>query len=250
MSGGVFNNNSFPSSMFFELTPKTITKPVKRKNMLLKRFGHNLVYLNGVVYALGGFSHKDLPNEVPVTLASCERYSIHDNSWNYVSTMNEPRAFASVVTLDNQYIYIMGGMHDFNILQTIEKYDSVSDAWLSVYFKLPIPLAKHGATVVDNKSILICGGMSTDCEPLRNVYSLDLSTIKWTKKSYMNHPKLINQGLFFSNGYVFAIGGNSEGICERYNVDTDRWQRIPSYSGKLEGEASLFAYTITMIRAQ
>lgn len=144
-----------------------MTKPVKRKNMLLKRFGHNLVYLNGAVYALGGFSHKDLPNEVPVTLASCERYSIHDNSWQYVSTMNESRAFASTVTLDNQYIYIMGGMHDFNVLQTIEKYDCNSDAWLSVYFKLPIPLAKHGAVVVDNKSILICGGMSSDCEPTR-----------------------------------------------------------------------------------
>ena len=79
MGGGVYNNNSFPSSMFFELTPKAIGKPVKRKNMLLKRFGQNMVYLNGAVYAMGGFSHKDLPNEVPVTLASCERYTPHDN---------------------------------------------------------------------------------------------------------------------------------------------------------------------------
>jgi N-acetylneuraminic acid mutarotase len=101
LGGGVFNNNSQPSSSFYELTPKTIGKPVKRKNMILKRFGHNMVYLNGAVYALGGFSHKDLPNEVPVTLSSCERYTPHDNQWQYISTMNESRAFAACVTMEN-----------------------------------------------------------------------------------------------------------------------------------------------------
>ena len=104
--------------------------------------------------------------------------------------MNESRAFSSAVTLDNQYIYVMGGLHDYTVIQTIEKYDSVSDAWLSVYFKLPVPLAKHGMVVVDNKSILICGGMSADFEPTRTTYSLDLATVKWIKKSPMTHARL------------------------------------------------------------
>ena len=30
--------------------------------------------------------------------------------------MNESRAFAGCVTLENQYIYMMGGMHDFQII--------------------------------------------------------------------------------------------------------------------------------------
>lgn len=117
----------------------------------------------------------------------------------------------------------MGGLHDYSVIQTIEKYDSISDAWLSVYFKLPIPLAKHGAVVVDNKSILICGGMSSDFEPTKTSYSLNLSNIKWGKKAPMTHPRLTSTGLFYTNGFVFAIGGNSEAICERYNVDTDTW---------------------------
>jgi hypothetical protein len=101
LSGGCFINNAYPSSMLFEITPKTLTKPVKRKNMLLKRYGHCMVYLNNAIYSIGGFSHKDLPNEVPVTLASCEKYSVHENSWQYVSTMNESRSFFSCVALDN-----------------------------------------------------------------------------------------------------------------------------------------------------
>lgn len=32
-------------------------KPLKKKNMLLKRFGHQSCYVNGIVYAIGGFNH-------------------------------------------------------------------------------------------------------------------------------------------------------------------------------------------------
>ena len=50
---------------------------------------------------IGGFSHRDLPNEMPVTLASCERFSVLENNWAYISTMSEPKAFAATVALDN-----------------------------------------------------------------------------------------------------------------------------------------------------
>ena len=103
--------------------------------------------------------------------------------------------------------------------------------------------------VVDNKSILICGGMSTEFEAQRNCYSLDLATIKWKKKAPMTHPRLTSSGLFFTNGFVFAIGGNSEGLCERYNVDTDKWQRIPSFMGRIEGETSLYTFAMCMLRS-
>jgi len=89
---------------------------VKKRSMLLKRYGHNSVYLNGIIYLIGGFSHRDLPNEMPVTLASCEQFNVLENNWSYISTMSEPRAFAATVTLDNQFIYVFGGMHDFTVL--------------------------------------------------------------------------------------------------------------------------------------
>ena len=101
LTGGCFTTNSFPSSMCFEISTKTITKPVKKKNMLLKRYGHSNLFLNGFIYVIGGFSHKDIPNEIPVTLASCEKYSVLDNTWSYVSTMNESRSFSAVVALEN-----------------------------------------------------------------------------------------------------------------------------------------------------
>ena len=62
-SGGCFATNGFPASKVTEFTIKTIKKPKKKRPMLLKRYGHLSVYLNGIVYCVGGFSHKDLPNE-------------------------------------------------------------------------------------------------------------------------------------------------------------------------------------------
>lgn len=102
MTGGVYSNTCLPSSTSFMIDLGVNTdRPVKKKNMLLKRYGHQTAYVNGLVYAIGGFSHKDLPHELPVTLASCERYSIVENAWVYVSTMSEPRAFAGNIVLDN-----------------------------------------------------------------------------------------------------------------------------------------------------
>ena len=86
---------------------------------------------------LGGFRHRDLPNEAPVTLNTLERLSIIDNCWHPAASMSSERAFAASVVLDNQYIYIMGGMLDFSILQSIEKYDTLADGWETVFFELP-----------------------------------------------------------------------------------------------------------------
>jgi N-acetylneuraminic acid mutarotase len=71
----------------------------------------------------------------------------------------------------NQYVYVFGGLSDYQILNSIEKYDIITDTWISLYFKLPVPLAKLAtAPLLGGKSILIMGGMSADYEPNSNVY--------------------------------------------------------------------------------
>jgi hypothetical protein len=63
MTGGVYTNNFQPSSTVFMIDLQVNTdKPLKKKNMLLKRFGHQSCYLNGLVFAIGGFNHQDIPH--------------------------------------------------------------------------------------------------------------------------------------------------------------------------------------------
>jgi len=179
--------------------------------MQVKRFAHSCIFLNGYAYSIGGFSHKDAPNETPVTLGSVERFSIHENKWYYVASMNEARAFSGACQMDNQYIYIFGGLHDYQVLNNIEKYDVITDTWVSLYYKLPIPLAKFGSCAIDKNTIMIAGGITADFELSSSSYSLDLKTIKWNMKQSMKTAKLLSSGLFYSSGWVYTIGGNKKG---------------------------------------
>ena len=66
------------------------------------------------------------------------------------------------------------------IMNSIEKYDLITDTWISLYFKLPMPLARLAACPLSNKNVLIIGGMSADFEAQRKVYNLDLTLAKFT----------------------------------------------------------------------
>lgn len=70
-------------------------------------------------------------------------------------------------------------MHDFKVLNTVEKYDTISDTWVTVYFTLPRPLAKLGVCLINRDCILVCGGMSGDFEARKETYSFDLEKTKW-----------------------------------------------------------------------
>lgn len=101
VTGGCCSINGFPSSAVAEFRIKSLTEPKKKRSMLLKRYGHLSVFLNGLVYCIGGFSHKDLPSEQPVTLSACERFSVTaECQWSYISSMLDGRAFASQVTFN------------------------------------------------------------------------------------------------------------------------------------------------------
>ena len=64
--------------------------------MTSRRYAHGCVAMNGYIYALGGFDNKDADGVAPSTLDGVERFSIHENRWFPVCSMNEGRAFAGV----------------------------------------------------------------------------------------------------------------------------------------------------------
>ena len=145
-------------------------------------------------------------------------------------------------------------MQDYSILDTIEKYDTIADTWTIMYFKLPKPLAKLGSCLVNDESIMIAGGMSKDFDPSKETYMLNLTNLEWTQKASMCDPRLPSSGLIFSEDlneikFVYAIGGNKTRKCERYNVDEEKWELIPSFEPKVTGEDNLeenYLFTYTM----
>jgi hypothetical protein len=51
--------------------------------------------------------------------------------------MEEPRAFSGAAVIKDQFIYVFGGFKDYEVLSSIEKYDSITDSWNTIYVKLP-----------------------------------------------------------------------------------------------------------------
>ena len=74
---------------------------------------------------------------------------------------------------------------------------------------------------------------------------LDLQTIKWNMKQSMKVAKLLSSGLFYSKGWTYTVGGNKKGKCERYNVENNYWELIPSYIEVCD-HIDLYTWTMTV----
>lgn len=104
---------------------------------------------------------------------------------------------------------------------TIEKYDTITDTWITLFFKMPYPLANHAAVSIDRRNILIMGGMSVDYAPMSSVINLDVATAKFTKKAPMRTAKLMDGGVYLAkDASVFVVSSqeSNEFKSERYLV--------------------------------
>ena len=132
--------------------------------MVEGRYGHSQIYSNGYVFVIGGYNHDDEVGNQPSTLQSCEKYTPADNNWSNCSELSLPRAYAGCCQLNNEFIYIFGGLNGYETTNTIEQYNIVLDKWTLQYIKLPLKIAKIGAISIDRNSILIAGGIFGDTE--------------------------------------------------------------------------------------
>ena len=64
----------------------------RKADMLVKRVGHAVCYLDDYVYAVGGKTNDMVCSKL------CERYSINDNKWEPISNLNYGRSMAGITT--------------------------------------------------------------------------------------------------------------------------------------------------------
>jgi N-acetylneuraminic acid mutarotase len=99
LCGGCLVSTGDATNTCYEALVAKPNKFTRKKIMGHRRYAHACAFLNGYIYALGGFDNKDADGVAPSTLDSCERYSIHENKWTTNCAMNEGRAFAGVCAI-------------------------------------------------------------------------------------------------------------------------------------------------------
>lgn len=131
-------------------------------NMPHARFyGGSVVYTRNDtswLYVLGGDTTGG-----GVATATCLRYNINTDTWEYIAPMPEPLRLNAAALLGDK-IYTMGGFNapfPAPAVNSFYEYDIITDTWTTLP-DLPFPLFFHGAFGFEDSLIYILGGIRDD----------------------------------------------------------------------------------------
>ena len=115
--------------------------------------------------------------------------------------MNNARAYSAACTVKNQmFIYIFGGLKDYQILPSIEQYDIMLESWTELTINMPSRIIKFGCVAINSTEVIICGGIYGDSKSdsysyVNSAYKLDLYTNKWTILPKMQQRRVLSNSL-------------------------------------------------------
>ena len=239
LTGGCDNYTGEASESVFKANILHIESFKKINSMKNKRYGHCSAWIKDYLFVIGGFDHQDTETSSPSTLVACEKYNDSTGMWSDVANLIHPVSFASISAIKDEYLFVFGGFEDYTTVDIIQKYDFLSNSWDLLSIKLPVRLAKMGATAIDNYNIIIAGGIYEDSSSetplslISNCYKLNLNKMSWGKAGKMKNKRTLNSSLFQYDNQIYAIGSSNKGACEKYDPEAKIWINIPSYDSIL-----------------
>ncbi len=147
-------------------------------------YGGSVMYSDGVDEWLYVFGGDTTGSGDPTT--SCLRYSVNNDTWEYIAPLPEPLRVNAAAKLGNK-LYTMGGFNapfPAPAVRSFYEYDIATDTWTQLP-DLPVPLFFTGAIGFEDSLIYIIGGIE-DVQLARGdlwsvkvrFYNIDESTFK------------------------------------------------------------------------
>jgi len=127
--------------------------------MTLPRNHHDIAYLDGKLYAIGGMVGSCFPSGWASNVSMNEVYDIATDTWSTSAPMPTARSGIGAAVIDGK-IYVIGGEgwvdESGRVVRTNEAYDPKSDRWVE---ETPMPIARHGFAkgVLDSKIYVVSG---------------------------------------------------------------------------------------------
>ena len=173
ISGGILFNNNNNKKILNNLYEYSITeKTLKEKShMNIGRIYHGSILINDELYICGGLD----PNLNSIN--TCEKYNIKENKWISISSMKESLSKINLVQIDEKTFAVFGGIKKDNTYNyNIHYYRIDTNTWFILEnFNLPKGILFPGLCKIDNKYIIIYGGINEKGEESKNVYRMDIS---------------------------------------------------------------------------
>ncbi|GFR85817.1 influenza virus NS1A-binding protein homolog A-like [Elysia marginata] len=184
-------------------------------NMSTARCAMGAVELDGKLIVSGGYDRGEC-------LQGVEAFSIQNNAWTSMPSMNRARGRFSMAVLDGS-IYVCGGSDGWHELACVERFDPQKQTWSYVASMIK-QRSSHGVATLNGK--LYCVG---GCEGQRSMAECEVydpTTNKWSFIAPLNTARS-QACVVVVNGNLLAIGGtdmwNTLNSVEVYNPEANEW---------------------------
>jgi N-acetylneuraminic acid mutarotase len=158
----------------------------------------------------------------------CKTVLAQQGFWMRLAPVQQERQEVAVAELDGK-IYLIGGIGQVNILNTVEVYDPKTDRWS---FVAPVPETLHHSSAVGlNGKLYVIGGYNDPSfTPVNSAYRYDPATDKWTAIASLPSRRGALASVVIGNK-IYTVGGESSfdtGELAVYDPAGDRWSLLAS----------------------
>ncbi|KFQ52356.1 Kelch-like 2, partial [Pelecanus crispus] len=185
-----------------------------------RRCRAGMVYMGGMVYAVGGFNGS-------LRVRTVDSYDPVKDQWTSVANMQDRRSTLGAAVL-NGLLYAVGGFDGSTGLSSVEVYNLKTNEWFHVA-PMNTRRSSVGVGVVGGKLYAVGGydGASRQC--LSSVECYDANTNEWTYVAEMS-TRRSGAGVGVLNNLLYAVGGH-DGPLVRKSVEvfdpvTSTWKQV------------------------
>lgn len=210
---------------------------VTKQDMPTVRNGLAAVELNGLIYAIGGYSTGWGFNTGKV--ATVEVYNTASNTWTVRASMPTARSGLAAAVVNGK-IYTFGGA-SLGTNDKVEEYDPILNGWTT---KASMPTARSGlgAATVNGIIYVIGGNSSSFPYYLSTVEAYDPLSNTWTTRAPMptGRSGLVVVAL---EDKLYAIGGRNAdslalSVVEEYDTVANAWRAVGNLAVGRDGSAA------------
>ncbi|CAI2302977.1 unnamed protein product [Caenorhabditis sp. 36 PRJEB53466] len=199
--------------------------PVERPNMQGPRTRHRKpLQVAEWLYAVGGWCSGD-------AIASIERMDPQQtgnsgNAWKCMAPMGKRRCGVGVAVLEN-LLYAVGGHDGQSYLNSIERYDPMTNQWSSDVAPTATCRTSVGVAAFNRYLYAVGGQDGESCLDVVEMY--DPRRNEWTKVASMGTRRL-GVSVSVLNGCLYAVGGSNGSAplntVERYDPRIGKWDEV------------------------
>ena len=206
----------------------------------------------GRVLVAGGFRQ----DRGPPTTDSVEVYDPSRGTWSSTGSLAEKRLFHTLTLLQDGRVLAVGGMPSFGSgatgVEVAEVYDPSDGTWTEAG-SLQEVRRWHTATLLEDGTVLIAGGMIGELESLQSAEIYDPAS-GWSPVGSMSEARALHTATRLPDGRVLVVGGLRDqgsaefglyvsgpplASAEVYNPSSGTWSPVESMSEKRSYHAAV-----------